>query len=82
MKKNTSGRAKQSGSMVLIKKVSEREKREMMGTYSQRNNRIMFHWSKSGHQSSYFEGSKYRESRDEWNNIPTTYLFRIWEYQG
>ena len=67
--------------MVTTKEVSERENREMVGTYYQRNDRIIFQGG-SGQQSSYFEGSKCRQCRDTLNNIPNTHTFRIWEYQG
>lgn len=45
--------AKQSGSMVATKEVSEGRNREMMRTNYQRNNRIIFHRNESGHQPSY-----------------------------
>ena len=35
--------ANQSRSMVTTNEVSERENRKMVGTYYQRNNRIIFH---------------------------------------
>lgn len=41
----------------------------MVGTYYQRNNRIIFHRSKSGQQSSYFEGSKCRQCRNKFNKM-------------